>query len=271
MTIPAVLTFAFNGQNLSFPIEGASESVASPFTGRDLRKLKTVVPVASPAVDLVKSLLASSPLADADGALWSGSLDMESYTAENGPHTLTITWSEWERVHADTVEFEGLALVPTRYEERDDGEGVLIVSFQANLSPDETEIFRGLLASSIGHQLYWPVVRRGVSDDPRTMRFGRILWQTLEDGGFAHDITLVDEAHDADESSALLGLGGEPQVSNLIDQLLALRMQFERLLDEVQRSGVLTPQTVDAVRAGGKESGAARRYSFFEVSDLSKW
>jgi hypothetical protein len=270
MADPQVLVFEFNGQPIRFPV-GVVEMNPSPFTGRDLRTLKTEVTVSPADAEIVKALLASAPATDADGARWTGNLNMESYT-NDGPHQLTITWTESEHVRADLVEFEGLALTPTRYEERTNNDGSIAIAFQATLTEEETKRLRSLIPPNRQSVRYWPVVRRGVSDDPRSMRLGRVLWEQLDDGLFGHDITLVDEAFDtSDERNALLGLAGEPMVGNLVRQLSSLLAQFETLLAELEASGHLTPEVIARIRESAESLGPDRRHAFFEVSDISKW
>lgn len=270
MEVPTVLQFAFNCQPIRFPV-GKGESFTSPFTGRDLRRLKTEVTVAPDEADLVKAFVATSPVTDSDGAIWSGNIEMESYT-NDGPHSFTITWSESEELRADVVEFEGLVLTPTRYEERPNDDGSIVIAFQAVLSKEETDRLRSLVPDKRSDVLYFFVVRRGVSDEARSVRLGRVLWQQLDDGTICHDITLVDEAFDSsDEGNAFLGLAGEPMVGNLVRQVSSLLVQFETLLAELEAAGVVAPEALERVRSSAEALAPARRYVFCEVSDLSKW
>ncbi len=272
MSSPAGLQFDFNGHLLTFPVEEV-EAGQSPYTGRELRKLKTEVTVSPHDAALVKDLLATSPVADSEGSFWSGNLDMESYT-NDGPHSVTITWNEAEHLHADTVEFESLILAPTEshYEERLNEDGSIVITFQATLTKEETDRLRSLFPAKHSEVRYWPVIRRGVSDELRSMRLGRVLWQQLDDKRIGHDITLVDEAFDSsDTSNSFLGLAGEPQVGNLINQVSALLAQFETLLTELKAGGAVAPEAIERVRASADTLGVTRRHIFFEVSDLSKW
>lgn len=117
MSSQVMLQFDFNGAPLVFPVEEV-ERGPSPFTGRELRKRKTEVTVAPQDAAQVKEFLATAPMIDAEGFLWSGNLDTESYS-NDGPHSLTITWSESEHLEAESVEFEGLIVTPSagHYEE----------------------------------------------------------------------------------------------------------------------------------------------------------
>lgn len=96
MAAQNLLQFDFMGAPLAFPTVELG-TAPSPFSGRELRRLRTEVTVSPQEAALVKDFLATAPLTDSEGALWSGNLDMESY-ANNGPHSLTITWSEVEHL-----------------------------------------------------------------------------------------------------------------------------------------------------------------------------
>ena len=269
MSSQVMLQFDFNGAPLVFPVEEV-ERGPSPFTGRELRKRKTEVTVAPQDAAQVKEFLATAPMIDAEGFLWSGNLDTESYS-NDGPHSLTITWSESEHLEAESVEFEGLIVTPSagHYEERVNEDGSIMISFQATLTPEETESLRSLVPGRRSEVRYWPVIRHGVSDEPRNMRLGRVLWQQLDNGNIDNSITLVDEAFDSSEASnAVLGLAGEPQVGNLIHQVSALLVQFEALLNGLEAAGTVAPEAVERVRSSVDSLVAGRRHIFFEVSDL---
>lgn len=270
MAEPGVLEFTFNDQPVRFPV-GEVETKPSPFTGHELRTLSTQVTLSPPDAELVKAFVATAPVTAGDGSVWTGNIDMESYT-NDGPHSLTITWKEAEQLMADTVEFEGLALTPTRYEERENDDGTICVAFQAKLTKDETDTLRSLASRSATDRRYFMVIRRGVSDDARSMRLGRVLWQQHDDGTIGNDITLVDEAFDAsDGSNAMLVFGGEPMVSNLVRQVSSLLVQFEALIAELESAGVVAPVAVEQIRASVETLAPDRCHIFFEVADLSKW
>jgi hypothetical protein len=216
MTSLSALQFEFDGQPRRFPIE-ESDPLVSPFTGQTLRRANTSFQVAPHEVELVKQLLAASPVADSEGTVWNGRLDREAYQDDGGPHLLGITWNEVEELHADAVEFQGLSLRPTKYEEHENDADTISIAFEAVLTTEETNQLRELMPTKRSGITYWGVVRRGVSDEPRSMRLGRVLWQQLPDGSIAHNITLADEGCDAPErSNQILAIRGEPEISNLV-------------------------------------------------------
>lgn len=270
MTSPSVLQFEFEGQSLRIPITELN-SASSPFTGRVLRHAKTSITFSPNDADMARRFIESSPVVDSEGVLWAGHLDVESFT-EGGPHNLTITWEETEHPRAETVAFEGLSLRPTRYEEHGNDDGSIAISLQAILTASETDTLRALMPTKRSSVAYWPVIRRGISDEPRHMRLGRVLWQHLPDGSVGHDITLVDEAYDqSEEPTAVLGFGGEPMVSNLVAHLSDLMAQFHTMVTELEATEALPRESLDRIRESAELLGPAHRHAFYEVADLAKW
>jgi hypothetical protein len=177
-------------------------------------------------------------------------------------------------LHADSVEFSGLSLVPPegRYEESPNDNGSIAINFHATLKAEETERLRKLLVTRAPDSPYMPVTRNGVSEEARSMRFGRVVWQRLDDGNVGHAITLVDEAFDQnDESPGFQSLRGEPELGNLVGHVSKLLTQFETLLTELEAAGAVTPEAVGRVREVDKKMSDMRRVDFFEVADLSQW
>lgn len=246
------------------------ETVESPHTGRPLRRLRSEITVPAAEARLIATAIGSGPLTDEEGNEWSGGIEVESYGDAQGLHNLRINWEEREQLLANAVEFGGLSLRPQRYEEHEDGRSVSI-AFRAILSLAETERLRELqrLPSSKG-DLYFPVVRRGVSDEPREMRFGRVLWQQLEDGNVEHEIVLVDKSFDQQPTSAFASIG-EPQTGHLLDAVEQLAAERNALFDALQSIGVLDDQAIERVRRAGADAIGQQRYVFYQVSDLSDW
>jgi hypothetical protein len=265
------LTLVFRAGDEPFPIPARVEEVIeSPHTGKTLRRLSTEITVPAARARAIATLLEAQPLVDEDGNEWSGRIESESYGEVQGLHHLKIGWEEQERVQANAIEFEGLSLKPSRYEERADDDGVAI-SLRARLTPAETEKVRDLQQRpSTEDELYFPVVRRGVSDEPRRMRFGRVLWQALEDGNADYDITLVDESLDKEPRSGF-GAIGEPHTGHLLNAVEQLLGERDALLDALKSAGVLDDAAVERVHQAGAHAVGKRRYRFYQVDDLSGW
>src|ERR1035438_584415 len=234
------LQVPFRGNSVEI-VADISDHTVSPHSGRELRHAESAVNVGDEASSEFREALAASPATDADGDRWSAQIRRESFS-NGGPHELVIDWAESEELQADLVTLEGLELTPSSYEENLDEDGVLAIELQATLSPEETDRVRHLqIDSTQDQQRYWPVARVGISDEPRSMRLGRVLWSKRADGNIEHKITLVDEAHDRDPSAStpFLMMAGEPQLGRTMTGLADLAGQFEALLVLLERANPL--------------------------------
>lgn len=169
-----------------------------------------------------------------------------------------------------SVDFEGLRLEPSKYEEQVH-DGDLAITLRATLARDETDLLRELQVERADQsRRYWPVVRRGVSEEPRRMRLGRVLWQ--QDGDrFEHLITLVDASADEKPPGPWLGNRAEPELRQAMGGLADLAGRFDALVDALSKAGLLNREAVEEIRVAGKEARTQRAYTFYEVDDLSRW
>ncbi len=268
ITDQVTLRFTHGERMFELHAEQAATST-SPHTARELRGLRSEITCSPEEAAALRALLESPAVTDEHGVKWSGRLATESYI-DSGPHTLVIEWTERERIVAELVEFQGLSLRPTHYQE-DEDDGVVAVTFSATLSEDEMQALWALREGRADQERrYWPVVRRGVSDVPRTMRLGRILWQR-NGKSYEHRVTLVDEAEDRQEPGPWLGMRAEPELSHLMAGLADLSGRFDALLDALDAAGILDREARDTIRDAGRTVRRQREYTFYEVDDLSRW
>lgn len=265
------LQFAVGDQTVSF-LATIEDKLLSAHTGKNLLQMVSTLTVHANVVPQVRDLLATPDLTDLEGRLWSGRIETESYSGD-GPHQLSIRWSEAERLQAVAVEFEGISLTPARYQEHANGDGTIALSFQAALSQQEADAIRDLQARHVAPPPpYFDVVRQGVSDQPRRVRLGRVLWQPRENGEIDHEITLVDEAHDASpESFSFLALAGEPQGGHVRDAVATLTGQMDALLAALDSNGTLTSASIADIRSQGDEARRTKQHLFYKVSNVSRW
>jgi hypothetical protein len=246
-------------------------SDTSPFTGRTLRLAESVITIPADAADAFSTAL-DQPVADQDCNQWHGTVRTTSYTSD-GLQQHEVEWGEVEALHADHVEFQGLSLQPVRYHEEFDDD-VVAITLQALLSAEDAQRLRQLEAQRrLGENTYWPVIRRGVSDEPRTMRLGQLLWERRDDDQLLYQLTLVDAAYDdaADGHHGLADIS-EPHLSHTMDHALHSDGRIDALLNVLQDAGVIDAETRAVISEGGRRAVSERRHELFEVSDVeSHW
>ncbi|MEH0420512.1 hypothetical protein [Streptomyces sp. B21-083] len=229
--------------------------VTSAHTGRQLRRVALEFRVPSKRQDELDAELKAAaekdgrPLRGTD-VNWSVSNTRYSYTVGAQPDvaTYSLELQEAEDLRASAVEIGGLALVPGAYREWIDGEGdYLVLTFvtetagEANQQLEELVIARG--------ETYYDVIRRGVSDTPVRMRFGRTLWQETEAGSIRHNLSLVADEGRETSKPGPFALLNEPQLSRTTEAAVANAQALAVLVDELQAQGVLSSEAADKIRA----------------------
>ncbi|MGW5248321.1 hypothetical protein ACWEQN_31630 [Streptomyces sp. NPDC004129] len=227
-------------------------SATSPHTGRQLRRVELELRVPGDLQDDLESELkaaaapAGQPLAGED-TTWLVSSHSYSYTDNAQPlvYTHRLELQEVEDLKASTVEVAGLTLVPIQYKE-DIDEETLLVSLVTDVSGEEGERLEELIVTQ--EDQYVDVVRRGVSETPVRMRFGRCLWQQGEGDTRRHNLTLV-----ADESQPERPLGfaaiNQPQLGRTIEKTVANTKALVLLVEQLRSQGVLTEEVATNIKA----------------------
>jgi hypothetical protein len=198
-------------------------------------------------------------------AEWAGKkwqIGTASYSYEAGSPIARFTWElrEIEDLQVTEILLNGWSLTPYKYKEELDGDA-LIAEGRVELTPDEYE--RLLLLPK-----YFSVVRRGIEDEPREMRFGRYLWSKSEDK-YKVQLYLVEKRFDDTRS----GHGFlEPQSSNDADSIVYSAILLDRLMDSLIHKGVLSAQECEKLKNIDDELQMEReRAKRNRVDDLDEW
>ena len=117
---------------------------------------------------------------------------------------------------------------------------------------------------------YFPVICRGVAEDPTAMRIDRVIWQRAGAGDVAVEVLLVNEAFDAQQPRVSGGLFHEPEMTQVLGLALDTAGRTDALLAERIAAGVLDQTAAGRVRDAGAMARTTRRHELFEVDDLSR-
>ena len=176
-----------------------------------------------------------------------------------------VTLKAAESVVADSVELPGPISLPVeQYREKIEKENGLTVELLAALGDSEAQQLESFMQEkreSSGADSYFEVVRRGVQETPRMMRFGRCLWQRLDDGRRRHYVLLVAREYDEEEPEPFLLF--QPEMSQLMVAVINLQHRVAMLTNALANAGIAVP--VDEPTA---EEESVRKRFFDEVSDL---
>lgn len=243
------------------------EDVASSLqTGRPLRTLRVGFDVQGEALNdaIVEGLNSGDRITVDDGktaAPFEKTNNMWSHRSGVNVHHHSIDLREVEDIEPTSVELLGLDLVPYEYEERVDHDGIEI-EMKVRVTQTENE----LLEEHIAKSGFFPVIRHGIEERPREMRFGQCIWS--EDGEhIKHRLVLVEKpVHEADPYPDLTW----PQGFRTQEMTAGTREMVEALLALFVEKNVLSNDEIEDIR-NRAEAGIQKRFRrLFRVDDIDK-
>lgn len=199
-------------------------------------------------------------IVEAEGKRWR--IEEPSYSYQDGSPITRFNWKlrEVEDWHVTQLLLDGWELTPYKYQEQFDN-GVLIAQARVELTADEYEKLFEM-------PTYFSVVRKGIDDKPREMRFGRPLW-SQSGGKYRVQLYLIEKKYD--DNQPRHGLF-EPQASNDARRIVHSAILLDRLIDSLVAKSVLSAEEAEKIRDINDELKfkleVAKRN---RVDDLDKW
>ncbi|HET7322475.1 MAG TPA: hypothetical protein VFI96_08285 [Longimicrobiaceae bacterium] len=212
-----------------------------------------------------------------------------SYAESGGVHTYTVLLREAEDLSLDALLLGGLELHPYEYREAV-VEGGLTISAKVLGSEADVRTLRALFTG----QESFPVVRRGIQDEPREMRLGVAEWSPFEDG-VKYRLVMVDaglneemrlELARIEEENTRAALGyyenfverhldeeGERALAHLGRENSRAAQGFymnfaEQLVQLLIGKGLLTREEVEAARDAAIARPVVAHRDFWHVPDI---
>jgi hypothetical protein len=179
---------------------------------------------------------------------------------EGAPET-TFSWElfEVEDIKISKLVIAGSEYTPYKYSEEFDNKGRLTIEARVELTEVQESKTRKL-------KPYFQVVRKGVNDTPREMRFGQMVWSKKDDR-YRMNLLLVDKAYDEPASRGFF----QPQFSNIEDSVAISLVGLRSLLDKLVDKGVLSAAERDAISDVEKTERDKEIWEFDRVADLDEW
>jgi hypothetical protein len=239
------------------------DPAVSRFSGKELRRVGYGLAImGDEAQQEIGTIIAAAssgetPIPDKAGGQWIVTDHKTSYSYSDAQAMTVCTYeielTEQEALSLDQVEFEGMALVPDRWKLEADDDRIWL-AFLANLNPEQHQRFETVFEQRVSPDAedYFPVRLAGVADATIQMRFGRCLWQRLDDSAVRHRIWLMGAGGD-DEAAVggVLGDLNQPELSRTVEQAMILKAQMSALLEELQLAGALGHEAVERIRSLG--------------------
>jgi hypothetical protein len=183
-----------------------------------------------------------------------------SYSSDNPIQSCVWMLSEQEDSTLESLQIGDLNITPYRYKDYFDQEA-LICTVCMKVDAATHDALRAL-------PMYFPVVRRGISDQSRSMRFGLILWSSDDEETYKMQATLVEEVHDKPgRSHGFL----EPMFTSVMDLLALTGARYTQLLDLLEAKGVLTAEERKKVGEIPDDELQYRQRQFYRLKDLDEW
>jgi hypothetical protein len=185
-------------------------------------------------------------------------LSWNSYDEAGGVHTYGLILREAEDLTLESLKIDSLELHPYEYREEVIDEGLTIWAKVVGTQSDVTRINR-----LIRTRPSFPVVRRGIHDEPREMRLGVAEWSEYEDR-IKYRLVLFDQA---------AGEGVRAEVVRIREQNDRAAVGYyanlvDRLTDLLVDRGVLERAEIEALREGARAEPGVARHEVWHVADV---
>jgi len=173
-------------------------------------------------------------------------------------YSYTLDVEEHEELNLEILSISGFDIKPYSYEERFEGTA-LIIDVKVKLSHED----KAILNDSIGDRKYFAVVRKGINEESKQMRFGRIIWSDHEEY-IKESIVLVEKLYDENVKNSFPLF--QPEMNNIQD-ILAFTSKYNELFSDLLVSkGILLSEEVTDLKEQAKKTMSLR--NFYKVTDI---
>ncbi len=171
---------------------------------------------------------------------------------------------EAEELKLELLSLNGITLYPYYYEEEFDCDDLSIKS-RVMVSPEQDAHLRMLMKENG----YFQVVRIGINEVPREMRFSNTILWSRHGNKFKYEIILVDRSYD--ERDRPLARLFQPQMSRMQSAVASQAEMVEAMLETLVTRKYLTEGDVAEMRKKAAERLWDRKREFFEVKDIDEF
>ncbi len=182
--------------------------------------------------------------------------------------SFSVQLKEAENVKADRLTIGDLELRPYAYKERLEDGGIGI-DCRVELDADASKRLEDVLEAKREGQ-YFSVVRHGVEDAPRDMRFGQCTWSRSGEK-VKHRLTLVERAMDEREPKPAIGGLFQPMLANAVRRVALAEGFNAALLDELIAGGAINQQAAERIRKRAQDDYWRNLRALFEERDVDEF
>jgi hypothetical protein len=263
-SLGSILILQLEGREVPVNIQ-RSDTIVSAHTGADLYNLEGTVRIADKSLhdwwmEALKRQpedgIASADITTTPSHRWKVRLRQWSSSGERYSYTLELRQIESWKIDALVV--DGIEMYPHQYTE-EAGTAALRIDAKVKVSEEDSE----RLLKRLEKRGYFPVVRRGIQDEPREMRFGMVNWSENE-GEIKYNLVLVEKSPEDERPQHQLGIADANARAHLAFEI-ALRRELFTLL---QSKGVLSEEEIAGLERKAEENEWRIQNGFYRVKDV---
>lgn len=171
---------------------------------------------------------------------------------------------EVEELEIESLILGDLELAPYFYEEEYIQErDALIITAKIKISEKEMQELDSLHEEN----LYFDVIRKGISDEKLKMRFGQGIWSEA-DGTIKQELILIEEKYD--EHSSRMDSPHESTLSNMREILAQTKSQNDQLMKLLVAKELVSQDEIDTIQKESEKHLRTTMRDFYRVKDLDE-
>lgn len=185
-----------------------------------------------------------------------------SYSGQQTPNTIysfNVDLVEVEDLNVEKLLIEDIELPVYEYAEeyKDDS---LRIDAKAKVSYEKLDKLREIEKSKD----YFEVVRQGISEEKKEMRFGKVVW-SKHDEFTKHDMVLVEKSYDKGNK---LPLPNDPELSNIMSRLAFEVTFLDQITDLLVSKEIISKDELDEIEEEASSKVNERKREFYLVGDI---
>jgi len=190
-----------------------------------------------------------------------------SYTGniinENTVFNFSVDLEEIEKLKIASLIISGKEFYPYEYSENFD-DGFLMIFAKVKLSSDQ--IKKMLIEKIKKDDKYFPVIRKGINDKEKLMRFGTVFWSKNNDD-YKYDIVLVEKK--CDEIGMFKDKDNFWIKNSNLEHLVAYNNNYlDELIKLLINKKILSEKEVEIIKNKSKEKELEKVIDLYKVDDI---
>ncbi|MDF2879526.1 MAG: hypothetical protein K0R54_83 [Clostridiaceae bacterium] len=184
------------------------------------------------------------------------------YSNDNSLHRFILNIEQVEKLNIQSLTIAGIEVIPYEYtEEYDNG---IIINAKFKINKENSQKLHNNLKDT-----YFDVIRKGISNEVKIMRFGQTLWS--DHGDYKkYNVTIVEKCYDDFETILKHGFL-EPAHSNIMRMLAHTINLNNELINLLKSNNTISEADLEDIKEKAKNDIDKTYNEYFKVEDIDKW